>query len=173
MVTRVCDHHVSTNLAAVIDGCDWDFWVLWCCLRVYMLPVHAVTVKIQASGYRFKWAKISQYLLEICHVAQYLGALVGAWPSHVHCKAIVEYLRALEGRRAAWSCPFIPELPPIKPLDNKQYHKWCFALLWRLLSWFTDYWAFYYHFMDIIEACESSTTVAACSSRLFAPTWSY
>ena len=57
-------------------------------------------------------------MLEICCAVQHLKTWGGAQPSYVHCKAMINYFRALEGRNTSASCPFLPQLLLIEPLDN-------------------------------------------------------
>ena len=60
-------------------------------------------------------------MLEICCAAQHLKSWRGAQPSYVHCKAIINYFRALEGRNTTASCPFLPKLLLTEPVDDEKY----------------------------------------------------
>ena len=69
-------------------------------------------------------------MLEICSAAQHLKTWRGAQPSNVHSKAMINYFRALEGRNTTASCPFMPKLLSIEPLDNEIYlPKWVPAIM--------------------------------------------
>ena len=115
-------HRCLTFLLS-LRGCNWSLWVLHYCPWGYILPVKVMTFPNQIPNWRFRWAKTSQYLLEICHVAQHLRAWIGTWSSYFYCKAILICFRTLEGRNTAVSCPFMPKLPLPEPPDNNKNAK--------------------------------------------------
>ena len=59
-------------------------------------------------------------MLEICCAAQHLKVWRGVQPSYVHCKAMINYFRALEGRNTTVSCPLMPKLLLTEPLDKEK-----------------------------------------------------